>query len=44
MKHLTNFPIGGRYITIDMLGYFCPCMFNHCDSVSQYFGIIATPY
>ena len=44
MKHLTNFPIGGRYITIDMPGYLCPCVFNNCDSVLQYFGIIATHY
>lgn len=44
MKHLTNLPIGSRDIAIDMLGYLCPCMLNYCDSVSQYFGIITTPY
>ena len=42
MKHLTNLPIGGRYVAIDMSGYFCPCMLNYCDSVSQYLSIIAT--
>lgn len=30
--------------TIDMSGYFCPGMFNYCDSVSQYLGIIAVLY
>ena len=41
MKHLTNLSIGGRYITIDMSGYFCPSMLNYCDSMLQYFSIIA---
>ena len=40
MKHLTNLPIGGRDIAVNMSGYFCPCMLNYCDSVSQYLGII----
>ena len=44
MKHLAYLPIGGRDVAIDMSGYFCPRVFNHCDSVSQYLGIIATPY
>ena len=44
MKYLTNLPISGRDIAIDMSGYFCPSMLNYCDSVSQYFGIIAAPY
>lgn len=42
MKHLTNLPIGGRDIAIDMSGYVCPSMPNYCNSVSQYLGIIAT--
>ena len=44
MKHLTNLPIGGRNIAIDVSGYFSPCMLNYCDSVSQYLGIITTSY
>ena len=28
----------------NMSGYFYPCVLNYCDSVSQYFGIITTPY
>ena len=44
MKHLTNLPIGGKDMAVNMPSYFCPCMFNYCDSVSQYFGIIAAPY
>ena len=44
MKHLTNLPIGSRDIAIDMLGYLRSCMFNYCDSVSQYLCIITTPY
>ena len=44
MKHLTNIPIGGRDITIDVTGNFCPSMFNYCDSVSQYLCIITAPY
>ena len=31
-------------LSIDMSGYFRPCMFDYCDSVSQYLGIIAAPY
>ena len=30
-------------LSIDMSGYFRPCMFDYCDSVSQYLGIIAAP-
>ena len=44
MKHLTNFPICGRDVAIDMSGYFCPRVLNYCDSVSQYLGIIAALY
>ena len=44
MKHLAYLPIGGRYVAIDMSGYFCPRVFNHCDSVSQYLCIITVPY
>gem|GEM_PF-6626025 len=44
MKHLTNFPICGRDIAIDMSGYLRPCVLNYCDSASQYLCIITTPY
>ena len=44
MKHLTNFPICGRDIAIDMSCYLRPCVLNDCDSVSQYLCIITTPY
>ena len=44
MKHLTNLPIGSRHIAIDVSGYFCPCLINYCDSMSQQFGIIAALY
>ena len=44
MKHLTNFPIGGRDIAIDISSYFCPSMLYYCDSVSQYLCIITVPY
>ncbi len=34
-----------RYVALsNMSGYFYPCVLNYCDSVSQYFGIITTPY
>lgn len=44
MKYLTNLPIGGRDIAINVSGNFSPCMFNYCYSVSQHLGIITTPY
>ncbi len=44
MKHLANLPIGSRHTAIDVSGYFYPCIFNYCDSMPQYLGIITTPY